>query len=173
MSHLDKENKKCVFKDDCKNNPCHSNESCVDLKNGKSSCVNLNCPGNYENDMKEKTCIKNFDDLKTSDPISLTKRILILPVNLLQKDNRKKIYAFKRVENDDDINDFKFEIDVVNQSGNESPVDSSYFELIQENLSHDLYLIKPITKSMELIVKMNIIFRKRKLHTSELFVFIV
>lgn len=164
---LDKEKQKCLSINQCKNAEyCPKNDSCIHLKNGKSECVNLNCPEDYEMSDEDKICTKK-DKIYDNRSFIINKRVIILPSNM--KANTK-IYRFKKPE--EKLDDVKLSIEITNQR-DQYDIDRTYFELREQKLSYNLVLVKSIENEQNFLIEMNAIYRDKKLYTSELIVFVV
>ena len=159
---------KCISENECKQDIC-PNETCIHLRNGSSACVNLKCPFDYDENSDEKVCYKK-DTVKDARPLAISKRVLILPLNHLKENKTRTIYRFKQPEQLDGV-EFGIELSTLN-SGKFS-VDETYFRLLNQQLSHNLLVVRPIEKVQDFIIEMNVSYKKKKLHTSTLYVFVV
>ena len=173
LFRLDTQTEKCFPIDECKEREiCSQHETCIDLKNGKkASCVDLTCPEDYEVSKEDSLCLKR-DSFKDSRPLAISKRVIRLPLSGMNSSETKTIYRFNQIDNlGEDKVEFKMEI--INPTYGELAVDSSHFQMIDQKLSRNLLLVKPIQKEQQFDVNVNVIYKGKILHQSQLYVFIV
>ena len=165
---VDKEKERCISIDECKPGFCPDADTCIHLKNGTSVCVNLKCPLDYEFDTNDKLCILKEGVKNKQSPLSLTKLVLVLPIAYLNQ--TRTIHRLKQPEEMDSV-EFKYEIS--NQTDGEYAVNKTYFKLLDQKKTFNLLIEKPVKEKQSFIIELNAIYKKKILHKSELFVFIV
>lgn len=170
LFRLDKENEKCLLVNECKERDiCAEGETCIDLKNGQpASCVNLSCPEGYEKN--DGVCLKKESVVDTR-ALAISKRVIRLPLGGMNGTETKTIYRFNKP---DDLGDgVEFKIEISNLTKGKYAVDESHFKLIDQKLSYNLLAIKPFEQEQQFNIEMNVVYKRKVLHTSRLFVFVV
>lgn len=171
LFRLDEKTEKCFPINECtKPDICAQGETCIDLKNGQPSrCVDLSC-SEEDYAMEDGVCVK-AESVKDNRPLAIGKRVIRLPVEAMNTTQTKTIYRFNQTGGLGDEVEFKLE--VRNPTYGELAVDGDYFKLVDQKHSHNLLVVKPIQQEQNFVIEMNVVYKRKILHQSKLYVYIV
>ena len=176
LFRLNRETEKCFPINECEERKerqiCPPGETCIDLKNGQpAQCVDLTCPEDYGK--ADGVCTKR-DEVRDRRPLAISKRVIRWPLSALNSKETKTLYRIQQPNEGLEKGELEFEIVIDQLTHGENAVDASYFKLVDQKVSHNLLIVKPVLEEQHFILDVNVVYNKRKiLHQSRLYVFVV